>query len=85
MRCKWYFRNEISEDFSHTPSFRKESTWEPPAGHLALELFLSEVERELFDKLPGILKRKNMSKEWLAMRSLANDRSSIIKHADKGS
>ena len=30
MRHKWYFRNEATEDFSETPSFRCKSSWKHP-------------------------------------------------------
>ena len=41
MRLKWYFRNEATEDFSETPSFRCKSSWKPPQGNASLKLFLS--------------------------------------------
>ena len=49
MRLKWYFRNEATEDFNETPSFRCKSSWKPPQGNASLELFLSQIERELFE------------------------------------
>ena len=30
MRCRWYFRNEPSDDFSNVPVFRPKSQWKPP-------------------------------------------------------
>ena len=33
MRCKWYFRNEPSNEFSEIPAFRPKSNWKPPAGN----------------------------------------------------
>ena len=52
-------------------------------GHACLEVFLSQVEKEIFEILSSDL---NMSREeWQAVRSLANDRSIVIKKADKGS
>ena len=33
MRCKWFFRNEITQDFSEVPAFRVKSNWNPPKGH----------------------------------------------------
>ena len=49
-------------------------------------MFLSKLESELFSFLPGKPQGYNLIKEeWLAMRSLAEDRSVIIKPADKGS
>ena len=87
MRLKWYFRNEATEDFSETSSFRFKSSWKPPQGNASLKLFLSQIERELFEIPKKRLDYSNFSKEeWECMRSLANDRSIIIKtNADKGS
>ena len=88
MRIKWNFRNEVSENFSETPVFRPKSKWKPPPGHPGLKLFLSQLEKEIFDNLftnsyqPSL----NMtSEEWQALRGLADDRSIVIKQADKGS
>ena len=53
MRCKWYFRDEPSEEFSEIPAFRPKSTWKPPAGDPCVELFLRKMEHELFSFLPG--------------------------------
>ena len=51
-----------------------------------LEVFLSEVEKELFSCTSKKLGYSNLStEEWKAMRSLADDRSIVIKKADKGS
>ena len=41
IRLKWYFRNEETEDFSETRSFRCNSSSKPPQGKASLELFLS--------------------------------------------
>ena len=49
MRIKWHFRNEISEDFSTTPVFRPKFNWTPSLGHPNLEMFLSDLENELFE------------------------------------
>ena len=46
MRIKWYFRNEISENFSEVPAFSPKSSWKPPQGHPNLEVYLSQVENE---------------------------------------
>ena len=48
MRLKWYFRNEPSSEFIETPSFTPKSSWQPPKGHPSLEVFLSEIEKEIF-------------------------------------
>ena len=86
MRCKWYFRNEPSNEFSEIPAFRPKSNWKPPAGHPCVELFLSKMEHELFSFLPGKPQSYNLTREeWEALKNLKEDRSIIIKPADKGS
>ena len=86
MRTKWNFRNEPSQDFSVTPAFARKSSWKPPLGHPNLEVFLSQVESELFIETQDSLRYSNLSQEeWRAVRSLADDRSIVIKKADKGS
>ena len=86
MRCKWYSTDEPSSSFSEVPAFWPKSNWKPPPGRICVELFLSKLESELFSSLPGKPQAYNLTKEeWLAMRSLAEDRSIIIKPADKGS
>ena len=51
MKCKWDFRNEVSETFSKIPAFRPKSNWLPPKGHVSLETFLSQLEKELFQMI----------------------------------
>ena len=86
MRCKWFFRNERQENVSETSEFKSKSTWNPPKGAPALELFLSQTEKDILSILPGKATNYNLSKEeYLTMRSLQNDRSVVIKPADKGS
>ena len=86
MRLKWHFRNEPTSEFSETPSFTPKSLWKPPKGHPSLEVFLSEIEKEIFAIPDSRLGYSNLSREeWQAMRSLADDRSIVIKKADKGS
>ena len=43
MRCKCFFRDKPNVDFSDRPTFGTKSSWEPPAGHAALELFLIQL------------------------------------------
>ena len=85
-RIKWYFRNEISKNFSEVPAFCPKSSWKLPKGHPNLEVYLSQVENKLFSIVDEPIRYSNLSKEeWVAMRSLADDRSIVIKKADKGS
>ena len=75
MHLKWYFRDETQE-FRETPAFSTKSTWNPPKGHPCLEVFLSQVENELFEITKQDLRYSNLSKEkWTTVRSLAGDRS----------
>ena len=53
---------------------------------VTLEVFLSQVQNELFKLSQADIKYSNLSREeWNALRSLADDRNIIIKKADKGS
>ena len=86
MRTKQNFRNEPSQDFSVTPVFPRKSSQKPPLGHPNLEIFLSQIESELLIETQDILRYSNLSQqEWRAVRPLADDRSIVIKKADKGS
>ena len=88
MRIKWNFRNEPSEHFSDTPAFRPKSSWKPPPAHPGLELFLSRIEKDIFENLvrDSTPVNSNITKEeWDALWGLANDRSIVIKKAGKGS
>ena len=85
VRLKWFFRKEPTPSFSETPAFKTKSSWNPPKEHLCLEVYLSQVEKELFELAVSNLGYSNFTKEeWTAIRSLADDRSIIIKKADKG-
>ena len=86
MRLKWFFHNEPTPSFNETPAFKTKSSWNPSKGHPCLEVYLSQVEKELFELAVSHLGYSNFTKEeWTAIRSLADDRSIIIKKADKGS
>ena len=86
MRTKSNFRNEPSQSFSVAPAFTRKFSWKPPLGHPNLEVFLSQVESELFKETQDSLRYSNLSQEeWRPVRSLADDRSIVIKKADKGS
>ena len=84
MRDKWYFWNEPSEYFSKKPAFSPESSWKPREGHPHLEVFLSQIENELFETVETPLGYSNPSKEELeAVKTLADDRNIVIKKADR--
>ena len=87
---KWdfnsFFDNEPTLSFSDTPAFKTKSSWNPPKGHPCHEVYLSQVEKERFELVVSYLGHSNFTKEELtAIRSLADDRSIIMKMSDKGS
>ena len=49
MRLKWHFGNEPTSYFKETTVFAPNSTWKLPKGHPKLEVFLSQIEKELFE------------------------------------
>ena len=56
MRCKCFFRNEATEEFSEIPAFKIRSNWSPPKGHPALEIksdqvFKSDGGRDIFTSI----------------------------------
>ena len=61
MRCKWYFRKEITEAFSNTSLSKTKSNWNIPKGQPALEMFLSQVKADMFSLLPGNTTSYNLS------------------------
>ena len=82
MKIKWHFRNEPSDNFSERPAFSPKSSSKPPLGHPNLAVFLSQLF-EITKEPPCYF---NLSQEeWQAIRTLAEDRSIVIKKADKGS
>ena len=86
MRCKWHFPNEVSGNFSATPSFRLKSVWKSPEGHASLEVLLSRLEKKLFSNEINEPTQGNLSgEEWKALRALAAGKAILIKAADKGS
>ena len=45
MRVKWYFHNDILENFREKPVFTPKFKWKPSKGHPGLEVFLSQIEK----------------------------------------
>ena len=86
MRTKWYFRNELTKDFSNIPVFSPKFTWMPPNEHQNLDVYLSQIENKVFEIPKEQLGYSDLSKsEWRAIRPLTGDRSIVIKKIDKGS
>ena len=74
MRIKWHVRNDVTPQFSEIPAITPKSKWQPPKGHPKLEVFLSQIEKELFELTETSLGYSNFPKEWQAMRSLVNEK-----------
>ena len=86
IRIKSHFRNEPSDNFSERPAFLPKSLWKLPLVHPNLEVFLSQVENELFEITKEPTRYSDLSQEeWRDIRTLAEDRSIVIKKADKRS
>ena len=87
IRMKRHSCNEITKDFSTTSVFRPKSTWIPRLGHLNIKMFLSELEKELFEGSNfSHFDRQIFSwEEWKDLRDLTEDKNIVIKSADKGS
>ena len=60
--CKWFFRNEPTENISEAPAFHVKSNWNPPKRHPAVEIFLSKLEIKIFSVLPGTTLDYNLNK-----------------------
>ena len=70
MITKWHFRNEPTSEFSETPVFSLKSTWKRSMGHPNVEVFLSQIEQEIFKEVQNPLGYSNHSKEeWKAVCS----------------
>ena len=73
----------MKPSFSETPTFQTKLFWNPSKRHPCLEVYLSQVEKELLELAVSDLGYPNFTKkEWTAVRSSANDRSIIIKKTD---
>ena len=43
-----FFRNEATPELTDRPAFSSKSSWNPPTDHPNLEVFLSQIEHEIF-------------------------------------
>ena len=83
LRLLWHFRNEESITISNP--FKEKSTFNPKGRDAATELYLSRLEEEIM-AIDTRLSCSNLTKEErLALNSLRDDTSIVIKEADKGS
>ena len=84
LRLKWHFRNNnkhIQRDM-----FKRKSKFNPRNKDAAIELYLSSLEEKLVKvEVPKDKLNNLTNSEWKALYDLKNDKSIIIKTADKSS
>ena len=86
IRLRMHFVNEVTPNFSESPSFQIPSNWTPYINDVYLEMYLSEIEEELMKINERGMNYSNLSKEERdALHNLSHDDSIIIKPAYKGS
>ncbi len=88
MRCRWFFRNSTQTEDTEYSKFRVKSDWEPPQTHLSptMETYFRLVDRDILKIDEREQNFPNLTEgEREALQNLAQDRSVIIKSADKGS
>ena len=84
LRSKWHFRNENKD--IHRDMFKPKSKFNPRNKDAAIELYLSSLEEKLMKVEVPKDKFNNLTKsERKALYDLKNDKSIVIKSADKGS
>ena len=85
MPLKWHFRDEPL-GFNVTPAFTPKSTWHPPKGHACVAVFLRQVAKEILRyHLQFCIILICLEKSGRLLDILTDDRSIVIKKADKGS
>ena len=84
LRLKWHFRNENKD--IHRDMFKPKSKFNPRNKNATIELYLSSLEEKLMKVEVLKDKFKNLTNnEPKALYDLKNDKSSVIKSADKSS
>ena len=83
LRLLWYFRNEESINISYP--FKTKSTFNPKGKDATIELYLIRLEKGILATGTKLSYSNLIKEEGLALNSLRDDTSIIIKKADKGS
>ena len=84
LRLKWHFRNENKD--IHRDMFKPKSKFNPRNKDAAIELYLSSLEEKLMKvEVPKDKFNNLTNSERKALYDLKNDKSIVIKSADKGS
>ena len=84
LRLKWHFRNENKD--IHRGMSKPKSKFNPRNKDAAIELYLSSLEEKLMKvEVPKDKFNNLTNSERKALYDLKNDKSIVIKSADKGS
>ena len=84
LRLKWHFRNENKD--IHRDMFKPKSKFNPRDKGAAIELYFSSLEEKLMKvEVPKDKFNNLTNSERKALYDLKNDKSIVIKSADKGS
>ena len=84
MRLKYHFKDQPTVE--NTSQFKPKSRFNPKNENQVLETYLKCVENSIMDVSDKGKSFSNLSKEeWEALSDLQNDKSIVIKPADKGS
>ena len=84
LRLTWHFRNEENE--FDLDQFKPKSTFNPRNKDATIEVYMSSLEEKLMKtEIPKDKCNNLTSKERQALYDLKNDKSIVIKGADKGS
>ena len=84
LRLKWFFRNDEKE--FNPDKFKPKSTFNPRNKDAAIEIYLSSLEEKLMSTEIPKDKYNNLTREERgALFDLKNDKTIVIKGADKGS
>ena len=86
MRTKWFFRNEPTSQFSEIPAFFPSLPGKLQSVAPNREVFLNQLENEIFKLHFENVRHSNTSKEvWEGIRALADVHTVVIKKANNGS
>ena len=78
LKLKYHFRNHVSENFSHIPSYRPPSDWTPEINDVHSEMYLSELAEQLMKISEQDYNYPNLTvQEREALKSLRNDASTL--------
>ena len=84
LRLKWFFRDDEKE--FNPDKFKPKSTFNHRNKHAAIEIYLRSLEQKLMSiEIPKDIYNNLTREEWGAFFDLKNDKTIVIKEADKWS